>query len=122
MCSFLCILCTVICRPSTRKQESEDFGNNFLCIALLTIIFVITYSVNMIIVEIVFHQISILSYVLLKYCLGSLHTLLSPVVILISFPDVRQSAVKVFARGGTHQNNSLDISDEDVKKELGHLH
>lgn len=120
--SFLCILCNIIWRRGNRnKKESEDFANNFLCLALLTVVFVITYSVNMIIVEILFDQISILSYVLLKYCFGSLHSLLSPIVIMISFPELRKSAVKVFMRGGTQQNNSIDISEEDVKKELGHL-
>ena len=121
LASFLCLLCNLMLRRGDRKKESEDFSNNFLCLALLTVVFVITYSVNMIIAEVLFDQISILSYVLMKYCFGSLHSLLSPIVIMISFPQLRKSAVKVFMRGGTQQNNSIDISEEDVKKELGHL-
>ena len=103
------------------NKESEDFTSNLLCLALLTVVFVITYSVNMIVAEILFDQISILSYVLLKYCFGSLHSLLSPMAIMMSFPRLRKAAIKVFMRGGSQQNNSMDISEEDVKKELGHL-
>ncbi len=87
----------------------------------MTVVFVMTYSVNMVISEIIFEDVSIMSYVLLKYCLGTTHTLMSPVAILISYQEVRKAVVKVFIRGGTQQNNSAEVSEDTVKKELGHL-
>ena len=114
------ILCNVVCK-SRRRNQDEDFDSNFICIACLTIVFVMTYSVNMVISEIIFEDVSIMTYVLLKYCLGTTHTLLSPVAILISYQEVRKAVVKVFIRGGTQQNNSAEVSEDTVKKELGHL-
>ena len=75
----------------------------------------------MIVSEVLFDQISLMSYVLLKYCFGTLHNLLTPIAVLLSYPTVRRSVVKVFVRGGTQQNNSVEITDDEVKKELGHL-
>ena len=114
------ILCNVVCN-SRRRNQDEDFDSNFLCIACMTVVFVMTYSVNMVISEIIFEDVSIMSYVLLKYCLGTTHTLMSPVAILISYQEVRKAVVKVFIRGGTQQNNSAEVSEDTVKKELGHL-
>ena len=119
--AFLLILCNAICKSESRQKQDSEFGNNFLCISLLTIVFVIIYSINMIISEVVFDNITIMSYVILKYIMGTSHNLFSPLVILISYEDVRTSVVKIFVKGGSQQNNSVDISDEDVKKELGHL-
>ena len=119
--AFLLILCNAICKSESRQKQDSEFGNNFLCISLLTIVFVIIYSINMIISEVVFDNITIMSYVILKYIMGTSHNLFSPLVILISYEDVRTSVVKIFVKGGSQQNNSVEISDEDVKKELGHL-
>ena len=66
----LAILCNVACQ-SRRRNQDEDFESNFVCIAVMTVVFVITYSVNMIISEIIFEDAGIMVYVLLKYCLGT---------------------------------------------------
>ena len=64
---------------------------------------------------------NIMYFILLKYCFGTLHHFLGPVIILLSYKGIRQSVVKVFVKGGTNQNESKDISDDEMKKELGHL-
>ena len=44
-----------------------------ICLALLTVIFVATYSVNMVVAEMYFDEVGdIMQFVLLKYCVGAL--------------------------------------------------
>ena len=42
----------------------------------------------MIVSEIIFDQISVMSYVLMKYIVGTLHTMFTPVTVLFSYPQV----------------------------------
>ena len=57
--------------PSPASCASFD---HLMCLLLLTIVFLLTYSVNMVVVELLYDdsQISLLSFVLLKYCFGTL--------------------------------------------------
>ena len=84
----------------------------FMCIAnnnvppavsrrlLLTVIFTATYSVNMLVAEMYFEEVGdIMQFILLKYCVGTLHHLLSPLAVLVSYPEVMFSkclAIVVF--------------------------
>ena len=119
----LLALATLLCRAvgGRTRSSDEDFAANCLCLALMTAVFVVTYSLSMIVSEAVFERVDMMSYILLKFCLGSLHTSLTPLAILASYPEVRRAVVRVFVRGGTQQNNSVEVSEDDVKKELGHL-
>ena len=119
----LLALATLLCRAigGRTRSSDEDFAANCLCLALMTAVFVVTYSLSMIVSEAVFERVDMMSYILLKFCLGSLHTSLTPLAILASYPEVRLAVVRVFVRGGTQQNNSIEVSEDDVKKELGHL-
>ena len=119
----LLALATLLCRALGGRTPAshEDFASNCLCLALMTAVFVVTYSINMIVSEAVFESVDMMSYILLKFCVGSLHTSLTPLAVLASYPEVRRAVVRVFVRGGTQQNNSIEVSEDDVKKELGHL-
>ena len=47
--------------------------SHIICLALLTVIFVATYSVNMVVAEMYFDEVGdIMQFVLLKYCVGAL--------------------------------------------------
>ena len=47
--------------------------SHIICLALLTVIFVATYSVNMVVAEMYFEEVGdIMQFVLLKYCVGAL--------------------------------------------------
>ena len=103
-----------------------------ICLALLTVIFVATYSVNMLVAEMYFEEVGdIMQFVLLKYCVGTLHHLLSPLAVLVSYPEVtphkmfvghifalfgqvRGSAMRAYHRGGTSQQQTKIISAEKV--------
>ena len=120
MLAILLVNIFSLCGHSLKKDDSCTA--HILCLVLLTVVFVVTYSVNMVFSEIFFEDNnSIMYFILLKYCFGTLHHFLGPVIILLSYKDIRQSVVRVFVKGGTNQNESKDISVDEMKKELGHL-
>ena len=64
--------------------------SHITCLALLTLIFAATYSVNMVVAEMYFDEVGdIMQFILLKYVLGTLHHLLSPLAVLVSYPEVK---------------------------------
>ena len=71
----------------------------------------------------------ILPFILLKYCVGTLHHLLSPLAVLVSYPEVfkrfqnfylfftdqvRSLALRAYHRGGSSQQQTKIISAEKV--------
>ena len=88
-----------ICIQSYSFKITEEFCQNWMCIALLTIVFVVTYSVNMIISEIMFDEVSVMMFILMKYSFGSLQNLFSPLAIIISYPETRNFLVKKDQKG-----------------------
>ena len=109
-----------ICRK--RKVYKSEANEHILCLVLLTFLCTITYSINMVISELCYNSLnSIMWFILIKYGLGTSHQLLGPLVIISCYKEIRQSVVNVFVKGGTNQNESKDITDEEMKKELGHL-
>ena len=115
-------LATVFSFFGKRRNSDDGHKAHIFCLVLLTVMFVITYAINMVFCEIYFEYINnIMYFILIKYCIGTLHHFIGPVIILLSYKDIRQSVVKVFLKGGTNQNESKDITDEDMKKELGHV-
>jgi hypothetical protein len=79
------------CGPRARP---EGLGPRMLCLALLTAILLATYSTGLLVAELAFPALlpGITHYVLLKFCLGGLHHLLSPLAILASHPRLRAAA------------------------------
>ena len=105
--------------------------SHITCLALLTLIFAATYSVNMVVAEMYFDEVGdIMQFILLKYVLGTLHHLLSPLAVLVSYPEVtldkrvvnhicsfgqvRGSAMRAYHRGGSSQQQTKIISTEKV--------
>ena len=98
---FICFICKLCVRSDTMDITTE-FTQNVKCISLLTIIFMVTYSVNMILAEILFNDVSIMVFILMKYSFGSLHTLFSPIAIIISYPYIRKSLVQINKWGSVY--------------------
>ena len=99
-----------------RKEELQ----NIFCIFLLTIIFLSTYITSMVICEFLFpSNINILTFILIKFIIGTSHHLLGPLSILLSRNDILSSAVAVYRRGGTTQSKDFEITAEQIQKELG---
>ena len=62
---------------------------------------------------------NLLIFVMLKYIAGTSHQLLAPLSILLSRKDISSSAVQVYRRGGTTQGKTLEITAEQIQRELG---
>ena len=105
---------------SLPKPRREDDVNNLLCIFLLTMIFLGSYSSSMIISEIFIPlPQNLLYFIIVKYIVGTSHQLLSPLCILVSRPDIRQSAGLVYRRGGSAQTKLVQPTYEQIQRELG---
>ena len=105
--------------PIAADLKAEELQNIF-CIFLFTIIFLLTYISNMIICEVFFPASdNLLIFVMLKYIAGTSHQLLAPLSILLSRKDISSSAVQVYRRGGTTQGKTLEITAEQIQRELG---
>ena len=62
---------------------------------------------------------NLLYFVIVKYVLGTSHQLLGPICILVSRQDIRQNAVLVYKKGGTTQSKPVELTYEEIQKELG---
>ena len=116
-------ICFVNCfltdKSLSKEQRNEELGNVF-CLFLLTIVFLVTYISSMILCEI-FLPIpgNLFYFVIVKYIAGTSHHLFGPLCILASRRDIRQNAVLVYRKGGTTQSKSMEMTYEEIQKELG---
>ena len=85
----VCFLLLGSCCLSPSHCLSRESRSHLLCLGLLTIVLAATYSVSMVVSEVYFEEIGdLMHFILLKYCFGTLHHLLSPLVVLVSYPEV----------------------------------
>lgn len=105
--------------PVAADLRNEELQNIF-CVFMLTIIFSSTYITSMVICELLFpSNMNILTFIVIKFILGTSHHLLCPLSILLSRKDILTSAVAVYRRGGTTQGKDFEITAEQIQKELG---
>ena len=62
---------------------------------------------------------SLLYFVIVKYIVGTSHHLLGPICILLSRRDIRLNAGMVYRKGGTTQSKSMELTYEEIQKQLG---
>ena len=105
--------------PIAADLRNEELQNIF-CILLLTIIFFSTYITSMVICELLYpDNYNILTFIVIKFIIGTSHHLLGPLSILLSRRDILVSAVSVYKKGGTTQAKDLEITAEQIRRELG---
>ena len=81
-----------ISRPNFTLRRSKDL----LCLSLLSLLCLSTYLTGLVAAEMAFDpDDSVFEYMIVKHCLGDLHHLLSPFVLLFSYPEVCQAIGKV---------------------------
>ena len=78
-------------RPNFTLGGSKDL----VCLTLLSLLCLTTYTINMLVAEITFDDSSIFEYIIVKHCVGDIHHLLSPFVLLLSYPEIFQAVGKV---------------------------
>jgi len=104
--------------PSPQPKK-EDLPSP-ICILVLTIICLITYSMSMIIAE-VFGQIydNPFTFIMFKYVFGTFHHFLGPLSLLVLRRDLWELCKVVYRKGGTTQNKSVEMTYEEMQKQLG---
>ena len=104
---------------SCEESQLED-RRNIWCNLLLTIIFIPTYTTSMIISELYFPiPDNIFHFILLKFIIGVSHQLLGPIAILLSQTEIRHNVVQVYRKGGTSQNTTMEMTYEELQRNLG---
>ena len=82
------LLAHLLLRPCSRHPGVG--GGHLACLALLTLACAATYSTNMLLAELYFAELGgVFEFVLVKSCLGSLHAILSPLAVFLSYPEVQ---------------------------------
>ncbi|XP_023322775.1 uncharacterized protein LOC111697119 [Eurytemora carolleeae] len=99
---------------STAKVPSSGFLLGFF------LIFGVCYSTNMILSEQSdYIRGNVFLYIMLKYILGTSYQLFVPLWVLIARDDIRGTVVALYRKGGTTQSKSVDLTAEQMQRELG---
>ena len=101
------------------QPKKEDIPSP-ICILVLSTICLITHSTSMLISE-VFSQIyeSPFNLIMFKYVFGTFHHFLVPLSLLVLRPDLWELCKVVYRKGGTNQNKSVEMTYEEMQKQLG---
>ena len=98
--------------------RKKIYGANFFLIYSLTFIFVFFYSLNLLAAELLFEQISIFSFILLKHVIGNLFSVIFPFLVLTTLKDVKDEAAIVFKSKSSVQANSEEMTLEEFRKHV----
>ena len=99
-------------------------GNSTLCLEIViifcfSIIFLTIYPTAMYITEVYFATTeSLFPFMLLKYCIGSLQLIISPLCLLLIKKDIRKGASLSYMKKST-QNDDAEITFEELQEHLG---
>ena len=103
--------------PNCCGDDSDSCIETMLIFGF-SIIFLVTYPTNMIVTELYFAEIeTMFPFMILKYCLGSMHLVLSPVCILIIKRDLRKAAKDIYMKIST-QPEERDITIKELTEKL----
>jgi hypothetical protein len=102
-------------------DESDGCIETILVFGFTTI-FLIVYPTSMLITEFYFAEIeTMFPFMLIKYCFGSMHLLLSPTCVLIIKKDIREAAKDIYMKRKTNTEEDADISLKDLVERLEQL-
>ena len=102
-----------------RKKKSSNGCIEVMIVFCFVIIFLAVYPASMYITEMYFANVkTIFPYMLIKYCVGSLQLVISPLCILLIKRDIRKG-VKVSYTKGSTQNDEAELTYEELQEHLG---
>ena len=64
------------------------------------------------------HTKTIFPFMLIKYCVGSLQLIISPLCVLLIKRDIRRAVKRSYTQGST-QNDETEITFEELQEHLG---
>ena len=99
--------------------KKEDIPGS-CCMITLTSICITIYSVSLIITEIIPEIYNVpFNLIMLKYVFGTFHHFLCPLSFLVIRNDLWELCKIVYRKGGSNQNRSVDMTYEEMQKQLG---
>ena len=114
--------------PASGETEANCCGDDSdSCIETIivfgfTVIFLVVYPTSMLITEFYFADIeTMFPFMLLKYCLGSMHLVLSPACVLIIKRDIRKASKDIYMKRTTNAEETPDITIKELQERLERL-
>ena len=115
--------------PTSGEPEANCCGgdDSDTCIETIlvfgfTVIFLVVYPTSMLITEFYFSTIeTMFPFMLLKYCLGSMHLVLSPACVLIIKRDIRKASKDIYMKRVAKVEETADITIKELQERLERL-
>ena len=105
--------------PSKKRKKSSSIWLEIVIIFCFVIVFLAVYPASMYITETYFANTkTIFPFMLIKYCVGSLQLIISPLCILLVKSDIRKG-VKISYTKGSTQNDETELTFEELQEHLG---
>ena len=102
-------------------DESDSCVETILVFGF-TVIFLVIYPTSMLITEFYFSEIdTMFAFMLLKYCVGSMHLVLSPACILIIKRDIRKASKDIYMKRTAKAEETPDITIKELQERLEKL-
>ena len=104
---------------SKKRKKSSSIWLEIVIIFCFVIVFLAVYPTSMYITETYFANTkTIFPFMLIKYCVGSLQLVISPLCILLVKSDIRRG-VKISYTKGSTQNDETELTFEELQEHLG---
>lgn len=104
---------------SKKRKKSSSIWLEIVIILCFVIVFLAVYPSSMYITETYFANTkTIFPFMLIKYCVGSLQLVISPLCILLVKRDIRKG-VKISYTKGSTQNDETELTFEELQEHLG---
>ena len=102
-------------------DESDSCVETILVFGF-AVIFLVIYPTSMLITEFYFAEIdTMFAFMLLKYCVGSMHLVLSPACILIIKRDIRKASKDIYMKRTAKAEDTPDITIKELQERLEKL-
>ena len=106
-------------RYLSKRKNSSSLWVEIVIIFCFVIVFLTVYPSSMYITETYFaHTKTIFPFMLIKYCVGSLQLIISPLCILLIKRDIRRAVKRSYSQGST-QNDETELTFEELQEHLG---
>ena len=106
-------------RYLSKRKNSSSLWVEIVIIFCFVIVFLTVYPSSMYITETYFaHTKTIFPFMLIKYCVGSLQLIISPLCVLLIKRDIRRAVKRSYTQGST-QNDETEITFEELQEHLG---
>jgi len=113
------VIATILPHSSLHIPFSATFLLDFLLIACFSVVFVVAYPAHMYVAETYLATVDThFAFMAVKYCLGCVHLVLTPLAILAVRTDIRRAALDVLAKRSA-QGSDQEVTFEQLQTHVG---